>query len=514
MKDIELKEKLEELIVLYGSASSQQELKEKQESEADRLKGEYEAKIRRLNEEMTELRKQNAELMKTAVRPETDAEKTSAAYGATLKTGDGTTLQEDTELMGREIGKMAAKALVMQAGGLEAIERIEAMQKLTLDKIIETYERILSDEKANFESVYVSAEGIKTDSEVVLKFVSGLKKYEKKERFKSTGLFLSGLINNLPENEELVLDLSTFAEEPLSHVGYKLSSRNLVIRGNVGGYLGDSMYSGEIILKGNAGDFVGDGMRNGKITVEGNCGDYLGNEMKNGEIIVKGSAGDYAGNDMENGSITIKGNAGNKLGDGMIKGKILLEGNALDDAGYGVKGGEVVVKKNAKNEAGSCMGGGTVTIEGNVGNEAGNMMNGGMLVIKGNTGKELGNCMRGGQIIVEGNAEDHVGWLMDGGEITVKGDVGDDLGDGMENGKIKVYGDAGKDVGGTLRGGEIRLEGDYKSVSSLLPDFNERGRVYHRGRILASPGNTKSFFDEISEQKKPPKKGFLGGLFS
>ena len=61
---------------------------------------------------------------------------------------------------------------------------------------------------------------------------------------------------------------------------------------------------------------VGKGMTNGSVIVKGNVGDFLGQSMKNGVVTVTGDAGSWSGNGMSGGRINIKGNAGDYVGAG------------------------------------------------------------------------------------------------------------------------------------------------------------------------------------------------------
>lgn len=176
--------------------------------------------------------------------------------------------------------------------------------------------------------------------EDILKFVSGLAEYEGREGVADTGLFLSGLINNLEEDEDVDLDLTYFVE-PLNYLGTYLRSRNLTIKGNVGLFLGRSMHSGAItVSEGDAGACAGRSMEGGEILINGSAGESVGYFMQSGKITVGGSAGRKAGDRMEGGEILIKGDAGELVGANMSGGAIRLEGG-YKSLSEKITGGEI-----------------------------------------------------------------------------------------------------------------------------------------------------------------------------
>ncbi len=114
--------------------------------------------------------------------------------------------------------------------------------------------------------------------------------------------------------------------------------------------VGYGMGAGSIMVKGNVGDFLGQGMKNGCLTVHGNVGSWAGNAMSGGRINIKGNAQDYVGGGlpgdtfgMTNGLIYIKGNAGDRVGDRMRRGTILIQGKSKDYCGSRLHAGTIVV---------------------------------------------------------------------------------------------------------------------------------------------------------------------------
>ncbi|RLE49839.1 MAG: formylmethanofuran dehydrogenase subunit C [Candidatus Methanomethylicota archaeon] len=139
--------------------------------------------------------------------------------------------------------------------------------------------------------------------------------------------------------------------------------------------IGAEMTTGEIIVKGDVGHYLGMKMKGGSILVHGNVGSWIGAEMTNGTIEIHGNAGDYIGArfrgerpefGMKGGKIVIHGNAGVEVGRGMIKGTIIIDGNCLEFLGANMKGGSILVKGNCTRRIGSGMTGGKIIVCGHV----------------------------------------------------------------------------------------------------------------------------------------------------
>jgi len=75
----------------------------------------------------------------------------------------------------------------------------------------------------------------------------------------------------------------------LSNLGYRNPKKlHLIIKGNCGDVIGNTMQGGKIIIEGNCEYFTGIDMQGGKIIVTGNCGHEIGRGMKGGELNIKG----------------------------------------------------------------------------------------------------------------------------------------------------------------------------------------------------------------------------------
>ncbi|MHA1838439.1 MAG: formylmethanofuran dehydrogenase subunit C [Candidatus Ranarchaeia archaeon] len=127
-------------------------------------------------------------------------------------------------------------------------------------------------------------------------------------------------------------------------------------------FIGHGMTGGVILIKGNVGAYLGSKMEEGKIEVQGNIDDYGGVEMKGGTIIISGSAGHYTGGalpggqiGMNGGHLIILGNSGDHLGQFMRRGVIYVEGDTGSFTGTGMDAGTIVVKGKLGERAGANM---------------------------------------------------------------------------------------------------------------------------------------------------------------
>jgi hypothetical protein len=102
-----------------------------------------------------------------------------------------------------------------------------------------------------------------------------------------SGLYFSALINNCKKDSPILLDFSHY-DKRLFNVGYRNSSKVILIEGNVGAWLGCSMSGGKIVLNGNAKESVGQNMSGGEIIINGNPGHTFGLGMTDGIIRING----------------------------------------------------------------------------------------------------------------------------------------------------------------------------------------------------------------------------------
>jgi formylmethanofuran dehydrogenase subunit C len=174
------------------------------------------------------------------------------------------------------------------------------------------------------------------------------------------------------------------------------------------------------------------------LVVKGDVGEFLGLEMTEGLVVVEGSARGQAGEHMRGGALVVKGDCGEAAGYCMHDGLLIIEGNAGGRAGHYSSGGCILVKGDAGDAAGLELDEGHMVVEGNVGDDS---------------GKDLSSTWS--ELYVFGNAGDFLGRGMKNGSIFVEGDAGRRVGEGMRGGRINIGGTF-KSLG-DIRGGDICL---------------------------------------------------------
>ncbi|RLF14968.1 MAG: formylmethanofuran dehydrogenase subunit C [Thermoprotei archaeon] len=139
-------------------------------------------------------------------------------------------------------------------------------------------------------------------------------------------------------------------------IGEKMTNGKIVIKGDVGHYVGFSMKGGSIEIHGNAGLWLGGKMKGGTIEVFGNVGDCVGGALR----------GELPGKGMKKGTIIIHGNAGAEVGRGMSGGTIIVDGSVGPLPGVDMRGGNIGIKGDCEGKPGARMAGGRVIIMGKV----------------------------------------------------------------------------------------------------------------------------------------------------
>lgn len=180
---------------------------------------------------------------------------------------------EDGNAKGSEDGRKAAGAYDIEAVYDEFLEAIEKRESGD------------HPEGLIFESIYDIADGLLEGGRYSADGIASFMPLLKGGKTEYAGVFISAIVNRADE-EEVTLELSRL--ERLSHVGFGLKDKRLIIKGDVGWSLGYGMESGELTVEGNAGTLAGEEMRGGKMTIKGNAKSWLGRNMTGGELYVEG----------------------------------------------------------------------------------------------------------------------------------------------------------------------------------------------------------------------------------
>ena len=149
----------------------------------------------------------------------------------------------------------------------------------------------------------------------------------------------------LPETILIEGDCST-----ISHLGAAQRMGTLVVRGNVGDFLGERISGGRIFVLGNTGHCMSQSMSGGLIYVDGNSGDCIAGPspgkqsgMRGGDVIVTGSCGVRMAERMRRGTIFIGCNAGDFGCARMIAGTVVCLGTVGRSWCQGMKRGTVIL---------------------------------------------------------------------------------------------------------------------------------------------------------------------------
>jgi hypothetical protein len=215
-----------------------------------------------------------------------------------------------------------------------------------LEGLLREFKRTLKDpgpDRLNFPNIYerMLQTGIKYNSKEIETFSLLIPKYQNFEGFNSyAGLFLSALITKSEDND-FIVHTKTLENPPIL-IGYR-NSKNIVIKGNAGSYLGRSMKKGRIIAEGNVESNVGHNMEEGLIEIIGDSNTCAGWSMKGGKIIIRGSSKNFLGFYMTRGEIIVNSNVEGFTAPCMNGGEIHLNGD------YGtipkdIKGGNIYHK--------------------------------------------------------------------------------------------------------------------------------------------------------------------------
>ncbi len=114
------------------------------------------------------------------------------------------------------------------------------------------------------------------------------------------------------------------------HIGYYCGGMNqqatIVVNGQCGVGLAETIMSGEVRVKGNASAAAGATGQGGLIVIEGDAGTRCGISMKGVDIVVGGSVGAMSAFMAQAGSLVVCGDAGANLGDSLYEARIYVQG--------------------------------------------------------------------------------------------------------------------------------------------------------------------------------------------
>jgi hypothetical protein len=224
----------------------------------------------------------------------------------------------------------------------KAVRKVEVVEDETLKQLKAAWKAFAyeNDSQKAYENALTLVEPLKYSASDVKKFSIALAEFQNEDEFTDkTGLFLSALINKGDDSDYVVH--TAHLPVPLHSIGHR-NTKNITVKGDVGGLCGWLMQSGSIIVEGNAGFQCGLDMADGSITVLGDAGNALGS-IKGGRILVEGDAGNICGFGMKRGLITVKGDVGSECGRNMKGGRIAVNGDCGKECGCWMRRGSIRV---------------------------------------------------------------------------------------------------------------------------------------------------------------------------
>jgi len=218
---------------------------------------------------------------------------------------------------------------------------LQVAENPQLEALVAVYEEWLHATSIHVDPSFALAKSILSLLDYSAKDVTDLSiklsAYQQHEKFSRSGLFLSALVNN---GKELKYEVVTeHLNYPLSWLGFE-NSKELLVIGDAGNFLGKSMSGGSLELMGNAGQFAGEYLHEGSIVIWGNVDELFGHWMRSGSVEVHGNVGDYGCNGIDGGSITVHGDMGLVAGQGMDGGILQVDGK-IEGISKSWRGGEI-----------------------------------------------------------------------------------------------------------------------------------------------------------------------------
>lgn len=182
------------------------------------------------------------------------------------------------------------------------LDRIVRSKQAIMDRMIEGYLTLMeeevkglvwlvgqSHEVRTYNAALRSIQGLQYDQDDIEELCAELDSAKKVPYLISgpAGIYLSALINQSRE-DRVLLRLQDF-ERSFHFLGYRLpEGKTLILRGNVGDFIGASLVGGRLVVEGSAGNWCGAGMTGGEILVTGHTGQKTGEWMRGGKIQVEG----------------------------------------------------------------------------------------------------------------------------------------------------------------------------------------------------------------------------------
>jgi glutamate synthase domain-containing protein 3 len=182
------------------------------------------------------------------------------------------------------------------------LERIVKAKQEIMSRILEGYLRLVEEEAKDlvwlvehnrvakaYEAATQNIKEVSYDQDDIEEFCAELDSSDKIPYMISgpAGIYISALVNHSHE-DSIMLRLEDY-QRTFHFLGYRLpEGKTLILKGNVGEFIGSGLSGGRLVVEGSAGNWCGAGMVSGEIMITKNAGQKIGEWMRGGEIHVDG----------------------------------------------------------------------------------------------------------------------------------------------------------------------------------------------------------------------------------
>ena len=167
--------------------------------------------------------------------------------------------------------------------------KLKTREEYDFTKLMNCYDKWRKEERNGIPKSYKIAKKLLEKYKILSLSEDYLNEFLKKtepNQYDYEGIFISAIINELYENEEINLYSNNL--DNLDYLGYLNENKRIIIEGDCRDYVGMDMNGGEIVVKGNCRDFVGWDIKDGEIVIEGDCGERAGDFMEGGILRIYG----------------------------------------------------------------------------------------------------------------------------------------------------------------------------------------------------------------------------------
>lgn len=167
------------------------------------------------------------------------------------------------------------------------VRKVEVKADRVLEQLIAAWKKLGDGRRYGDALRYVA--DIDYSAKDVENFSITLAEFQDEERFADkAGYLLSALVNNGKDTEYVIH--THHLSQKIDYLGYA-NTKNILVDGDAGNFVGQLMKGGKITVNGKAGEGAGMWLAGGAIIVNGNVDCSVGLGMTGGEISINGEIG-------------------------------------------------------------------------------------------------------------------------------------------------------------------------------------------------------------------------------